>query len=239
LNIVLRREIMSFFNAAAPAFTEEDERAEREALSEEERRLLQQDIFGFPGDERPSLDPIRENTAVLEKSLSMLLDALKGLPDEVKASYLQAMECAPEVVEHESPPIAFLRCENYDPWAAAHRLVRYWTLRKQIFGADRAFLPMTLDGAMYHQDSEEVERHALAFPLEDDMHGRPVLVWNRVGAALVPRAVAVRCVFYAMSKMALREDFSLKGWVAVVNFQVSKHNITSCPVEAMSVSRYL
>jgi hypothetical protein len=148
------------------------------------------------------------------------------------------MECAPEVVQHESPPIAFLRCENYDPWGAAQRLVRYWTFRVTVFGPDRAFLPMTLDGAM-HQDSEELQRHTLAFPLEDDMHGRHVIVWDRVGAALVPRAFAVRCVFYAMSKMSLREDFSLKGWVAVINFQVSKQNITSCPVEAISVSHSL
>jgi hypothetical protein len=86
------------------------------------------------------------------------------------------LERAPQLVESESDAAGFLRCEKYDAWAAALRLVKYWEARKKIFGPDRAFLPMTMAGAMA-EDMEHLRKGFLLI-LPDDDHGRAVAYWD-------------------------------------------------------------
>jgi hypothetical protein len=64
------------------------------------------------------------------------------LPEEDKAAYFEALAKDPELVQRESDPTRFLECERQDPWKAAKRLACYWQIRKDIFGAQRAFLPL-------------------------------------------------------------------------------------------------
>jgi hypothetical protein len=61
--------------------------------------------------------------------------------------------------------------------AAARRLIGYWRYRKSCFGADKAFLPMTIDGAM--QDDVDVLQKGIIHTLPDDEHGRAVLFLDR------------------------------------------------------------
>jgi hypothetical protein len=61
--------------------------------------------------------------------------------------------------------------------AAARRLIGYWRHRKFCFGADKAFLPMTIDGAM--QDDVDVLRKGIVHILPDDEHSRAVLFMDR------------------------------------------------------------
>ena len=51
-----------------------------------------------------------------------------------------------ELVKTETDPIQFVRFCDYDLLAGARRLCMYWTERKALFGAERAFLPLTLTG---------------------------------------------------------------------------------------------
>jgi hypothetical protein len=56
-------------------------------------------------------------------------------------------------------------------------LIGYWKQRKFCFGADKAFLPMTTDGAM--QDDVDVLQKGIVNLLPDDAHGRAVLFMDR------------------------------------------------------------
>jgi hypothetical protein len=56
-------------------------------------------------------------------------------------------------------------------------LIGYWRYRKSCFGADKAFLPMTIDGAM--QDDVDVLQKGIIHILPDDEHGRAVLFMDR------------------------------------------------------------
>lgn len=76
-----------------------------------------------------------------------LLIAMRQLPDETKAAYLDAVSKCPELVLRESNPTWFLERENQDIWAAALRLAQYWEKRKELFGDEKAFLPLDLSGA--------------------------------------------------------------------------------------------
>jgi hypothetical protein len=205
---------------SAPFVTPEDEQAEREALTEEESQRLYEEVYG-------SEVEIEETDTMVDASL-LLQEALHEIPEAAKEAYLEALERAPLLVESESDPISFLRCENYDAWAAAHRLVAYWEVRKKFFGPDRAFLPMTQTGAMA-EDMEYSEK-ALISILPDDDHGRPVVCWDRTrtSAAVAPRASVLRCCFYLLQVLSEQERAQKGGCVVMANYRVSGN--TSCGI---------
>mmetsp|Transcript_17202 Transcript_17202/g.38056 ORF Transcript_17202/g.38056 Transcript_17202/m.38056 type:complete len:639 (-) Transcript_17202:284-2200(-) len=80
-------------------------------------------------------------------ALSRLNEEMAKLPSSQTAAYHQAVTKCPDLVSDERRT-AFLECENYDAKLAAERLARCWEVRLELFGPDRCFLPMTLDGAM-------------------------------------------------------------------------------------------
>jgi len=202
---------MSAFSYTAPIISPREERAERDALTEEEKQKIHNDIYGGGSSIQHR---IKETPEMIQNSQALLREAMNGIPDRDKVDYLEAVERVPELVDGESPSIAFLRCQHYDPWSAADRLVAYWKMRKLIFGADRAFLPMTLDGSM----ASEVQylEKGIVLLLPDDKHGRPVVFWNRTGstAAVAPRDSVARCWWYAMQQIL--NAASTTGYVIIV-----------------------
>jgi hypothetical protein len=199
----------------APIVTPEDEKAEREALTEDERHSIDKAVYGAE-------DEIAETDAMVEKAVLLLQEALHEIPDVEKQGYLEALERAPLLVERESDAIRFLRCEEYDAWAAARRLVAYWEVRKKFFGPERAFLPMTQTGAMA-EDMVYLEK-GFNTMLPDDDHGRPVVCWDRVSsaAAVIPRASVLRCGFYLLHVLSEQERAQKGGYVSMINYRVSR-----------------
>jgi hypothetical protein len=157
---------MSAITFTAPTITPEDELDELEALTEEERNIIHEDLHGSSEHE------VTETDELLKNRMRLLHEALEAIPVEEKIAYLGALERAPHLVERESKGIVFLRFEKYDAGAAACRLVAYWELRKKCFGPDRAFLPMTQSAAM--AEDMEVLRKGIATISPNDKHGRPV-----------------------------------------------------------------
>jgi hypothetical protein len=206
---------MSAFTFTAPIVTGVQEREELESLTEDERQKLHNDLYG--GEQL-----VPETEEMVENGVAMLRQALQDLPDAEKEVYLEALERAPLLVESESKPVAFLRCEEYDASAAARRLVAYWDARKKIFGAERAFLPMTQSGAM--AEDMEYLNLALFVALPDDEYERAVFHWDRIRCteAFAPRDSIVRCLFYLMQASCERENAQRRGFVNVNDCRVSK-----------------
>ena len=71
----------------------------------------------------------------------------------------------------------FLRVENGDSLAAARRLVGYWRARREVFGPELAFLPMTLSGAM--KGEMDVLKSGVMLVLPPDRYGRPILYMEK------------------------------------------------------------
>ena len=65
------------------------------------------------------------------------------MPPQQTQAYLEAIQ---RDVQTETDSLVFVRFCNYDIWAGAKRLCLYWMERKQLFGPERAFLPLTLTG---------------------------------------------------------------------------------------------
>lgn len=93
-------------------------------------------------------------------------------PDN-KLEYLEACRLAPDVVASETDPLAFLRTERMNPWAAATRLVLYWKHRRELFGEKwlRPILDTSGQGALGETDVEWLRAGVVA------MRKNPAIVY--------------------------------------------------------------
>jgi hypothetical protein len=205
---------MSAFTSSAPLVTTEDEIIEREKLTGDERQIIEDEVYGTE-------DIMPETETMLRKGTALMAQALQAIPDIDKQAYLEALERTPKLVQRESDPASFLRCEKYDYWAAAHRLVKYWNVRKMVFGPERAFLPMTQAGAML--EDMEYLRKGLYLILADDEFGRSVVYWDRIRSTstVIPRDSLSRCNFYLLQALSERASAQKKGFIMIINFRVS------------------
>jgi hypothetical protein len=100
----------------APQFTEDDMRQEEESLSQEERLEIQNDVTGKQAITRETAQTVSEGIAELRR-------ALDAIHVNDKQAYLEALENCPSIVQVESDPIRFLRCENYNGQVGARGCV--------------------------------------------------------------------------------------------------------------------
>jgi hypothetical protein len=108
-------------------------------------------------------------------------DALNLIPLPDKLALLQAFAVCPEIVQRESPLLRFLEFEQYNYFNAARRLAKYWDMRLNLFGPERAFLPVldfTGRGALRPQLLDYVAT-GVAVVLPPDDCNRPVLFCDR------------------------------------------------------------
>jgi hypothetical protein len=81
------------------------------------------------------------------------LSKLSSGTSSEKAHVTQAEALCPELLTDDFK-LMFLRCEVFNADLAAKRYCKYWTNRVDIFGPDRAFLPLTLGVGGALQDDE-------------------------------------------------------------------------------------
>jgi hypothetical protein len=230
---------MSAFTFTAPTFSEDEEALERSTLSGKEKDQIRWDMYGVGAsvhDETTTVIDVDDETRGL-RLMNEVISTSKG--DHDKAALRAAMESVPHLVSRESHFVYFLRCENYNPWAAADRVARYWSIRQHLFGS-KAFLPLTMSGAM--AGDVEFLRKGFVYLQQRDRRGRPVLFFDRIRCTkeTVPRQAAMRCCFYAFSIAAtssyqtiddssrtcqpqgeVQRSPSMGGIVMLCNFRVS------------------
>lgn len=130
---------MHCFSISAPICTVEEHQQELELLSKEERREIEENVTGTAR--------FIETPSMKEAGLVEFQHELDLIPTEQKEAYLEAVRRCPLLVETETSPVKFLRCEHYNAKSAALRMVRNWDMRRAAFG-EKAFEPMTIDGAL-------------------------------------------------------------------------------------------
>lgn len=159
-------------------------------------------LFGFTQDE------------MMKSALEHLENAIELISEEKKSAFLEAKNQYPDIFEAESIPHCFLRCENYNPWAAACRIVTYWEKRKQVFG-ERAFLPMNLsgEGTLLEEDMV-VFNHGVLSLLANDKKQRSVLFADRSKSAVS----SIKALFFVFQKLSENPVSQKEG--PIVLFQV-------------------
>lgn len=197
----------------APRYTTEQEKAERSDLTFSERLKLEADVFGLETSWLPQA----------EQSLPRLVEQVEQEVGryalEQKNAFMQAIERCPDVVIAESHPIKFLRAVEYDPQLAARQILDFWSFRLELFGPERAFLPMTLQGAM----ADDLPYLEGAWQLNymtpvRDLKGRKILCCDRslIDPQRFGRDRLLRQIFYTGCVLARDLETQIRGCVGVI-----------------------
>eukprot|EP00521_Asterionellopsis_glacialis_P008538 CAMPEP_0195283896 /NCGR_PEP_ID=MMETSP0707-20130614/2287_1 /TAXON_ID=33640 /ORGANISM="Asterionellopsis glacialis, Strain CCMP134" /LENGTH=282 /DNA_ID=CAMNT_0040343147 /DNA_START=384 /DNA_END=1235 /DNA_ORIENTATION=+ len=150
--------------------------------------------------------------------------SLGNIPLDRRTGYELATVHCPDLLETETSPRLFLIREDFDPDKAARRLVEYWNMRVEIFGTERAFLPMTFAGALH--DDAEVYRLMVLFPdfrtfLPNDDSGRTVVYckpdYGKDDFTGCSRTAMMKYVWYNLHLALKRESTILRGLVFILN----------------------
>jgi hypothetical protein len=208
-------------SSSAPEFSAQEEQEERAGLSPEERKVIEAElhgtqVFDFQDNETP--EQVSMRLRELDECLrSQLLPTLTS-------AYFEAVEMAPHLVDAETNPIMFLRTEHFDIKKAATRLAMHWKARKALFGADRAFLPMTLNGGALGSSEEDVRQLELGYVIRtpDDQHGRPVIFLDRANLTQdqsYNRNSWLRGMWYLVHVISSRPEYQKSGFVIVINLK--------------------
>mmetsp|Transcript_4667 Transcript_4667/g.13205 ORF Transcript_4667/g.13205 Transcript_4667/m.13205 type:complete len:252 (+) Transcript_4667:101-856(+) len=96
------------------------------------------------------------------------------LPPSSTEAYHRAVERCPDQVG-PGRTLMFLEAENYDARAAAAKLAKYWEGRVAVFGEERAYLPMSLGGAMKDEAMNLATRGIWQLLTATDTAGRAIL----------------------------------------------------------------
>lgn len=138
---------------------------------------------------------IRDNKAIGKSVENLMSPAVKNLirqmkieiearPQAEKDSMLKAfVRCSPaqrQVEFGDERLELFLRREHVDPKAAAARFVKYWAKRKEVFGSEKYFLPLDIEGALKDDRVALEVGHWIILP-EPDTHGRTIMLWLKRG----------------------------------------------------------
>ena len=153
-----------------PAFTLEEEHQELASLSIAELAEVQSDVRGISG---LLAQPSNISALKFPLALPSLDQELMNLPAPESAAYNRAAVLCPNQVSDDRKLI-FLEHENYNARLAAKTMAAYWTHRVQLFGPARAFLPMTVSGAMKDEAVNMSDRHLWAMVPVTDAAGRSI-----------------------------------------------------------------
>ena len=188
--------------------------------------ILNHASFGYQGDMTSEGPPkVGSGQDGWATTLHRLEQEIAALPISQTKSYRRAQRQCPDEVS-DRRKMAFVEFDNGSVKEAAVRICKYWEERLSAFGPDRAFLPMTLAGAM----KDEVVP-MINFPIwrrlpVTDAAGRAILYGetSRRDFTKYSPEQEVRAMMYMLETMCEDDDLRRKGYVAIYNAEnVQQH----------------
>ena len=158
-------------------------------------------------------------------TLSRLEQEMAALPTRQTEAYRRAQHQCPDEVS-DRRKMVFVEYDNGSVAEAAARLALYWEERLSAFGPDRAFLPMTLAGAMKDEVVPMINYPIWQCLPVTDSAGRPILYAepSRRDFTKYSPEQEIRAVMYMFETMLEDDDVRRKGCVALYNAQdVQQH----------------
>ena len=166
-----------------PFFTAEEELQELASLTISDIAKIQSDLSGLSSVLASSaaaaaasgLGGAAASLSAQAVGIAQTNIELSRLPPSDTAAYSRAVERCPNEAGPDKTHM-FLEAENHDPRAAAVKLAKYWESRVALFGEDRAYLPMTLAGAMKDEAMNLATRRIWQLLPATDTAGRAILL---------------------------------------------------------------
>mmetsp|Transcript_31568 Transcript_31568/g.52114 ORF Transcript_31568/g.52114 Transcript_31568/m.52114 type:complete len:284 (-) Transcript_31568:178-1029(-) len=157
-----------------------------------------------------------ETEALITAKLQDLEVEIAKIPKDQKEVFEQAKIKCPEQLTPEFK-LMFLRCEVFNADLAALRLVKYWEKRLEIFGSDRAFLPLTQNGAL-KDDALALSFGFFQLTPCKDSSGRSIMFVDpsRQDKTKYERESMARSAWYVFHSALEDVDTQKKGLVVIV-----------------------
>eukprot|EP00521_Asterionellopsis_glacialis_P006036 CAMPEP_0195281158 /NCGR_PEP_ID=MMETSP0707-20130614/591_1 /TAXON_ID=33640 /ORGANISM="Asterionellopsis glacialis, Strain CCMP134" /LENGTH=347 /DNA_ID=CAMNT_0040340017 /DNA_START=160 /DNA_END=1203 /DNA_ORIENTATION=+ len=206
-----------------PSITEEDEKRELAGLTSDERHGILDDVFGRNTEATETLN----RRVISQGEIRSFYDHVSKVPVHERSAIILASIHSPEIIENETSPTLFIRSESYNLEKAAKRFVRYWEARLDLFGEERAFLPMKLGRGGAFEDDHEVLEVMKNYPmfrtfLPNDDVGRTVLYCDVTASDTdgsffnYHRVARVKYVWYNIHQALRKQSAKLLGLVCLI-----------------------
>lgn len=168
---------------------------------------LEPDIYG-------QVHP-KENDDFVSKKMKSFEAQIEAASKDDKKYLLMAQEKCPEILTKEFQ-LMFLRCEMFRVKLAVDRYMYYWKKRVEVFGEEKAFLPLTLEGAL-KDDTETVRRGVYSLLSSTDEMGRAFLLFDPSlqDKTKYSRESMVRSFWYVIHSALERETAQQHGVVGL------------------------
>ena len=169
--------------------------------------------------------PNQGNNIGWATTLSRLEQEMAALPTQQTEAYRRAQHQCPDEVS-DRRKMVFVEYNNGSVAEAAARLALYWKERLSAFGHDRAFLPMTLAGAMKDEVVPMINYPILQRLPVDDAAGRPIVYVepSRRNFTMYSPDQEVRAMMYMFETLLEDDEARWKGYVVLYNAQdVQQH----------------
>ena len=176
---------------------------------------LTADLSGMTLGTSSSSPPLPSSSISL---LSSLDEEMRKLPSADTVAYYQAVSECPDQVSPRRR-MMFVECEENNVPLAARRLALHWRLRFDLFGPRRAFLPMTLSGAMQDEIEHIVKRPINQLLPSTDASGRAIIctVATRRNFAEYSVKQENRIIWYLLEVASENDQVRKSGFVGVTD----------------------
>uniref|UniRef100_A0A7S4K411 Uncharacterized protein n=1 Tax=Odontella aurita TaxID=265563 RepID=A0A7S4K411_9STRA len=136
----------------------------------------------------------REYVSIVNRVKIEAMDKLiDEAPEKDREALMEARRVNPEVAQSDEHKILFLKCEDLVEASAAVRMMKYWEMKKLLFGPDKLGKEITLADVETSVFESDVIVHSLLVPDTDE---------------------AGRCVFWVNGKELAREGWTADGVVS-------------------------
>ena len=139
-------------------------------LTVEEREKLYDDIHGVVQEQEETPEFLKRRFELFDVSISMI-------PEGKRKAYNRAVFLKPSLEKDEKFKLMFLRTDLYDSKKAAHRMVNFFEMKREVFGDEKLVKRITLSDLSEEELDLFRSGYVLQHPLPD-RSGRPVLFFD-------------------------------------------------------------
>jgi len=179
-----------------------------------------------------------ETPELISTKLKELEISLTDTPKSKKLNYLIALQKCPDQCT-DTFKLQHLRCEVFRVQDATKRIIAYWDKRIEIFGEERGFLPLNLEGAL-KGDEKALQIAYLRPTHEKDDAGRAILFVDPSRMPLdkktLDRKSMGRAFWYYIHAALEDEDVQRKGFVILAYGEKVKFSHYDQPMDKINMS---